>query len=44
MNNSSLMKDIFHNFLDYVFFKDYLDVCYFQSIQMRAIQSLSLPK
>ena len=29
MNNASLMKDIFDNFLDYVFFKDYLNVCYF---------------
>ena len=32
MNNTSLMKDIFDNFLDYVFFKDYLNVCYFQTI------------
>lgn len=43
MNNASLMKDIFDNFLDYVFFKDYLNVCYFQTIQMKAIQSLNLP-
>jgi hypothetical protein len=44
MNNGSLMKDIFDNFLDYVFFKDYLNVCYFQTIQMKAIQSLNIPK
>ena len=43
MNNASLMKDIFDNFLDYGFFKDYLNVCYFQTVQMKAIQSLNLP-
>lgn len=43
MNNTSLMKDIFDNFLDYVFFKDYLNVCYFQTIQMKGIESLNLP-
>ena len=43
MNNTSLMKDIFDDFLDYVFFKDYLNECYFQTIQMKGIQSLKLP-
>lgn len=43
MNNTSLMKDIFDDFLDYVFFMDYLNECYFQTIQMKGIPSLNLP-
>jgi hypothetical protein len=43
MNNTSLMKDIFDDFLDYVFFMDYLNECYFQTIQMKGISSLNLP-
>ena len=27
-----------------MFFKDYLNVCYFQTVQMKGIQSLNIPK
>jgi hypothetical protein len=44
VNNTTNFKDIFDNFLDYVFFQDYLNVCFFQTLQMKAIQSLNVPR
>ena len=43
-NNTYMFRDIFDNFLDYAFFKEYLNTCYFQTLQMKATQSLNIYK
>ncbi|TNV87578.1 hypothetical protein FGO68_gene12312 [Halteria grandinella] len=44
VNNTDNFKDVFDNFLDYGFFADYLNVNYFQSTQMKSIQSMNIPR